>query len=151
MNPGELPIFVYGLLRPGDALWDRLEPAARGPITRVQAPGTLHASPWGSPVLIADNGGLVTGDLVICDPTAAAAVLVTEELAYGYDLRWLPVNGDGIEQLAVVCTWPHPTFGWPVVDSGEWPGGRRFDLGSPPDADPAFAAPVPFAQNGTVR
>lgn len=135
MNPGELPLFVYGLLRPGDVLWDRLEPAVRGPITRVQAPGTLHASPWGSPVLVADGGGLVDGDLVTCHPGLAADVLVTDELAYGYDLRWLPVTGDGVDRTAVVCTWPHPAPGWPVVESGRWPGGRRLDLFPQPEAD----------------
>ena len=105
--PPAVPLFVYGSLRPGMALWE----AISAHVLRSR-PATLRGrlfwdagGEW--PVLVVDDAdGLVRGELLSLQPgDEVNRVIVDEELLYGYDARWLPVTTDAGEHDALVLVW----------------------------------------------
>lgn len=102
-----LPLFVYGSLLPGLALWPVIEPH----VIRTRpgsVAGTLHwhqHGPW--PLLLPSETGRVRGELFVCAPSSGMSdVLVREEIVYGYDLRWVGVDLDDAERVeALALVW----------------------------------------------
>lgn len=138
--PDTVPLFVYGSLRPGMALWHlvRDEVVASTP---GWVRGRLH---WHRsmeyPLLTIGDGDErdarpVRGELLSLRPgDAVNRVIVDEELLYGYEARWLPVTvtvagadgGMDASAEALVLVWNRPTDLGPEIESGDYAaaGGR---------------------------
>ena len=121
-----IPLFVYGSLRPGMALW----PEIRDHVVTAE-PATVHGRlVWHSggewPLLLEGND-LVQGDLLHLQPGAAAnAIIVDEELRYGYDARWLKVTlRDGSEVDALVFVWPRLSEVGALIRGGDYVAAER--------------------------
>jgi gamma-glutamylcyclotransferase (GGCT)/AIG2-like uncharacterized protein YtfP len=118
----EIPLFVYGSLRPGMALWSEIEPhvsAARP----ASVEGALHWHEGGEwPLLVAGGPGRVRGELLsLRHGDEVNRVIVDEELRYGYDARWLPVVlEDGAVVEALVLVWPRRTELGPPIPGGDF-------------------------------
>ena len=121
--PSSVPLFVYGSLRPGMALW----PAIRDHV-RECAPATLRGRLlWHSggewPLLVCDpdDVGVVRGELLLLEPgDAVNRVIVDEELLYGYDARWLPVTTDAGTVDALVLVWSRTDERGPEIAGGDY-------------------------------
>lgn len=99
--PRLIPLFVYGSLRPGMALWPEIRDAVTG--TRpASVAGRLHwhaGMEW--PLLLLPDGDAahprVHGEILLLAPGARAnRVIVDEELLYGYEARWLTASVDDV-------------------------------------------------------
>jgi gamma-glutamylcyclotransferase (GGCT)/AIG2-like uncharacterized protein YtfP len=118
------PVFVYGLLRPGERYWPELAPAVRSR-RPARVRGALHLHAAGAyPMLVDDPGGWVAGDLLDVQSAPAVHALVFMELTAGYDARWADVHapdGEDIIAQAVAFFWP-----WgardrgPRIAGGDW-------------------------------
>lgn len=120
--PPAVPLFVYGSLRPGMALWEAISEHVieSRPATLC---GRLFWDSGGEwPVLVLDDAaGLVHGELLSLRPgDAVNRVIVDEELLYGYDARWLPVVTDAGEQEALVLVWNRPDGLGPEIAHGDF-------------------------------
>jgi gamma-glutamylcyclotransferase (GGCT)/AIG2-like uncharacterized protein YtfP len=121
--PPAVPLFVYGSLRPGMALWE----AIRAHVIRSR-PATLRGrlfwdagGEWPVLVLGDDGAGLVRGELLSLQPgDEVNRVIVDEELLYGYDARWLPVATDEGELDALVLVWNRPDGLGPEIAHGDF-------------------------------
>ena len=67
---GEIRLFIYGTLMPGDVLWPELAPYARS-WERVTARGRLWDTGHGYPGVRFDDDGIVPGVLVALDAERA--------------------------------------------------------------------------------
>ncbi|MCW3492131.1 gamma-glutamylcyclotransferase [Microbacterium sp. SSM24] len=117
-----VPLFVYGSLRPGMALWDAIADHV-AEVRAASVAGRLHWHEGGEwPLLLLGGTERVRGDLLALRPgDAANRVIVDEELRYGYDARWLPVTTDDGEQLeALVLVWPRETELGPQIADGDF-------------------------------
>lgn len=120
--PATVPLFVYGSLRPGMALWGAIE-AHVVESRPASAAGRLHwheGREW--PLLLVGGTARVRGDLLSLRPgDEVNRVIVDEELLYGYDARWLPVvTEDGAEVEALVLVWPRESELGPRIDDGDF-------------------------------
>lgn len=108
--PATVPLFVYGSLRPGMALWGAIEKHVVDARPATVA-GRLHWHEGGEwPLLLTGGAGRVRGDLLRLRPSDEVnRVIVDEELLYGYDARWLTVTIDSGEVEALVLVWPRET------------------------------------------
>ncbi|WP_404434062.1 gamma-glutamylcyclotransferase [Microbacterium lacus] len=121
-----IPLFVYGSLRPGMALW----PEIRDHVITAEpatAQGRLVWHSGGEWPLLLDGNDLVQGDLVHLHPGAAPnAVLVDEELRFGYDARWIPVTlRDGTQVDALVFIWPRDSEVGAPIAGGDYVEAER--------------------------
>jgi gamma-glutamylcyclotransferase (GGCT)/AIG2-like uncharacterized protein YtfP len=105
-----VPLFVYGSLRLGGALWSEIAEHV-DEVRPASVAGRLHWHAGGEWPLLVEGTGRVRGDLLALRPgEAVSRVIVDEELRYGYDARWLPVTlEDGAEVEAIVLVWPRAT------------------------------------------
>lgn len=109
--PATVPLFVYGSLRPGMALWEAIAPHV-DESRPASVAGRLHWHEGGEwPLLLTGGTDRVHGELLSLRPgDEVNRVIVDEELLYGYDARWLPVaTDDGEEHEALVLVWPRET------------------------------------------
>ena len=139
-----VPIFLYGSLRPGHALWRNIEPAVFGKVS-ANLPGyNLHYHRCGAyPVMVADPerlGTVVIGTLAYMDedhPAVQATVMM--ELMAGYNAEWVRVKAffpaldecehDWTEALAFVYRDEDygdlvPGNDWNNNDRRPWPMGK---------------------------
>ncbi|WP_137843211.1 gamma-glutamylcyclotransferase [Microbacterium sp. 2FI] len=118
-----VPLFVYGSLRPGMALWSAIS-AHVVDSTTATVRGRLHwhvGMEWPLLVLADDELGVVHGDLLSLVPgDAVNRVIVDEELRYGYDARWLPVSTDAGEVEALVLVWSRDDECGPEIAGGDY-------------------------------
>jgi gamma-glutamylcyclotransferase (GGCT)/AIG2-like uncharacterized protein YtfP len=123
--PATVPLFVYGSLRPGMALWSAI--AAHVADARpASVAGRLHWHEGGEwPLLLAGGSGRVRGDLLRLRPgDDVNRVIVDEELLYGYDARWMPVRtDDGDDVDALVLVWPRETELGALIPGGDFAAG----------------------------
>jgi gamma-glutamylcyclotransferase (GGCT)/AIG2-like uncharacterized protein YtfP len=101
-----VPLFVYGSLRPGMALW----PDIRDAVIEARPASVAGRLFWHEggewPLLVTDPDATVRGDLLTLRPgDAINRIIVDEELRYGYDARWMPVDVDGTQTDALVLVW----------------------------------------------
>ena len=121
-----IPLFVYGSLRPGMALWpeirDHVESAEHATVR-----GRLVWHSGGEWPLLLEGDELVQGDLLQLSPGAAAnTIMVDEELRYGYDARWLPVTlRDGTRIDALVFVWPRDSELGAPIPGGDYVAAER--------------------------
>lgn len=126
-----VPLFVYGSLRPGMALWSAIEVHVEH-ARPASVAGRLHWHIGGEwPLLVGGGSGRVRGDLLALRPgNDVNRVIVDEELRYGYDARWAPVlTDDGEEVEALVLLWPRESEVGPPIPDGDFAGAR------PPSGD----------------
>ncbi|WP_127476660.1 gamma-glutamylcyclotransferase family protein [Microbacterium sulfonylureivorans] len=121
--PPTLPLFVYGSLRPGMALWSAIsEHVLESRPAALDGRLFWHVGmEW--PLLVVGDGatGVVRGELLSLAPgDAVNRVIVDEELLYGYDARWLPVTSDVGEVEALVLVWPRADELGPAIESGDY-------------------------------
>lgn len=114
-------LFTYGLLRPGEVYWSRLEPAVRR-VRPARVRGALHLHASGEyPMLVVDADGWVHGDLLDVDDLAAVHGLVFMELTAGYDARWVSAEVEDEAVPAIAFSWPWGALHrGPRVPSGDW-------------------------------
>jgi gamma-glutamylcyclotransferase (GGCT)/AIG2-like uncharacterized protein YtfP len=119
--PATVPLFVYGSLRPGMALWSAIEPHVVDQRPASVA-GRLHWHVGGEwPLLRYGGPGRVRGDLLSLRPgDEVNRVIVDEEVLYGYDARWLTVATHAGEVEAVVLVWPRETELGPLIPDGDF-------------------------------
>ena len=122
LPPPAVPLFVYGSLRPGMALWEAISEHVI-----ESRPATLRGrlfwdagGEW--PVLVLDDAaGLVHGELLRLGPgDAVNRVIVDEELLYGYDACWRPVTTDAGEERALVLVWNRTDGLGPEIGHGDF-------------------------------
>ena len=121
--PSAVPLFVYGSLRPGMALWNEISEHVL-----ESRPAALRArlfwdagGEW--PVLVLDDDatGLVHGELLSLRPGEAVnRIIVDEELLYGYDARWMRVVAGGREVEALVLVWNRAEGLGPEIADGDF-------------------------------
>ena len=120
--PATVPLFVYGSLRPGMALWSAIASFVDGS-RPARIAGRLHWHEGGEwPLLLPGGTDQVRGDLLFLRPgDEVNRVIVDEELLYGYDARWMPVATDDGEQIAaLVMVWPRGTELGPAIPGGDF-------------------------------
>lgn len=130
--PDTVPLFVYGSLRPGMALWHLLRDEVLGSSPAwVRGRLRWHRS-MEYPLLTIDDDDegdapLVRGELLSLRPgDAVNRVIVDEELLYGYDARWLTVTaargkaGPDASSEALVLVWNRRTDLGPEIEGGDY-------------------------------
>ncbi len=123
LPPTTVPLFVYGSLRPGMALW----PMLRDHVVRSEPASVRGRLFWHSsmeyPVLTIGTGADASchGELLLLRPgDEVNRVIVDEELLYGYDARWVRVRTrTGLEE-AVVLVWNRDTDLGPEIVGGDY-------------------------------
>ena len=119
-----VPLFVYGSLRPGMALWGEIRDHVVESLPGSVRGRLLWHSGMEWPLLCTaddDSAGKVVGDLLVLTPgDAVNRVIVDEELRYGYDARWLPVSTAEGEVEAIVLVWHRTTDLGPEITSGDY-------------------------------
>lgn len=117
-----LPLFVYGTLLPGQPLAAVVAPyVVEHTVATVN--GRLHWHGCGEfPVLVPSPTAITTGLRVEVQPAPALLqFLAVDEIGFGYDARWCPVNhgnGDPLGPALVFCwPWGDETLG-PVIEGG---------------------------------
>jgi gamma-glutamylcyclotransferase (GGCT)/AIG2-like uncharacterized protein YtfP len=118
------PLFVYGLLRPGQRHWAELAPAVRRRRpARVRGALYLHV-PGAYPRLDLDGDGWVAGDLLDVDDTPTVRALVCMELSAGYEARWTAVYARRSDERygpAITFAWPWgEDHRGPPIPTGDW-------------------------------
>jgi gamma-glutamylcyclotransferase (GGCT)/AIG2-like uncharacterized protein YtfP len=118
-----VPLFVYGSLRPGMALWGAIS-AHVVDSTPATVRGRLlwHVGMEWPLLVLADEGhDVVHGDLLSLVPgDEVNRVIVDEELRYGYDARWLPVRTDAGVVEALVLVWSREAELGPEIAGGDY-------------------------------
>lgn len=139
--PQQLPLFVYGTLRPGEQNFSRyLQPA----VTKIQ-PGTINARLFSFAgddyPFILPGPGLVVGELVDIQPALWLKTLSAVDRLEDYDpqaeasswylRRQVSVRrGDGVAVLAWTYYWNRPETLGTLLPGGDWrqrprPGSER--------------------------
>lgn len=121
--PPAVPLFVYGSLRPGMALWREISDHVID-----SRPATLRGKlfwhvgmEWPLLVVDGETAGTVRGDLLSLAPgDPINRVIVDEELLYGYDARWMPVMTEHGERDALVLVWPRALELGPEIEGGDF-------------------------------
>lgn len=115
-----IPLFVYGSLRPGMALW----PEIRDHVIDSQPATVRGRLVWHEGMewpLLLDGDGIVQGELLQLSPGHTAnRVIVDEEIRYGYDARWMPVITAEGESEALVLLWMRGTGLGPEITGGDY-------------------------------
>lgn len=123
-----VPLFVYGSLRPGMALWHLISDHVIDSIPASVA-GRLWWHDGGAwPLLTLDDGeGRVHGELLRLRPgDAVNRVIIDEEVLYGYEARWLPIDVGGSESdsavpsEALVMVWNRSTERGAEITGGDF-------------------------------
>lgn len=133
------PLFVYGLLRPGEVYWPELEPAVVRRTPACVRGRLFHHASGRYPLLeLPEDGsgggidggdggvdeGWVLGEHLTLEATPAAQRFVVMELTAGYEARWVDVRRhEDTEPLGAAVT-----FVWPWgadqrgarIPSGDW-------------------------------
>lgn len=121
--PPSVPLFVYGSLRPGMALWSAISNQVIDACPATIR-GRLHwhtSMEWPLLVVGDDANGQVRGELLMLTPgDRVSRVIVDEELLYGYDARWMPVTTDEGEVDALVLVWNRSEELGPEIASGDY-------------------------------
>lgn len=118
------PLFVYGLLLPGEPMWSDLEPhVAESESATIR--GELYWNAGGAyPLLVAgadvaDPEARVRGRRMLVRPsTEVSDLLVRGEVLVGYDARWLVTEPDAQPALAFCWPWGATNRG-ARIDSGD--------------------------------
>lgn len=122
--PEAVSLFVYGTLMSTSSEHERVRSLLVGAPIPGSVPGSLFSSPFGSwPLLVPGGPGSVHGEVL---PVARVPelwlMLGDYEVAWGYELRWLPfraTGGSGIAS-ALACGWPWRDQVGEAVPSGRW-------------------------------
>ena len=123
--PATVPLFVYGSLRPGMALWPVISAHVTG-ARPASIAGRLHWHEGGEwPLLLVGRDAehtRVRGELLSLTPgDAVNRVIVDEELLYGYDAVWMPVElDDGPVREALVLVWNRSSGIGEPIDGGDY-------------------------------
>lgn len=124
-----IPLFVYGSLRPGMALWPEIRDAVVSASPATVA-GRLHWHEGGEwpLLLLAEHGdpSRVLGEVLHLAPgDTVNRVIVDEELRYGYEARWLPASGDDGVREALALVWNRTDAVGPAIPDGDYVAATR--------------------------
>lgn len=118
MAPGDVHLFIYGTLMPGDTRWRHLSPYALGwePAT---APGSLWDTGYGYPAAKFDEAaGEIPGLVVTLRPEVAEVAIQVLDQVEGSLYRRVEVSTS--RGKAVSYEWLGPTDGLRPLPAG-WP------------------------------
>lgn len=122
--PRLVPLFVYGTLMRGRSDHQRVSHLLAAEPRSGSVSGTLHTSPHGHwPLLVPHPTGIVGGELLPIRRTSELwQTLGDYEVAWGYELRWLPFTPDDNREPAGVltCVWPWLDQVGAPIPTGYW-------------------------------
>lgn len=130
-----MPLFVYGSLRPGMPLWHVIRDHVVDR-TAATVAGRLHWHEGHEWPLLTEGDRVVHGDLLQLTPgDAVRRVIVDEELAYGYDARWISVTTAAGTEQAIALVWAHASEVGPEITGGDYTAEADTAVTSPSNPD----------------
>lgn len=117
-------LFVYGTLMSSSSEHCRVAAFMLGDPVSGSVPGSLHVSRHGNwPLLVPAVSGRVHGEVLpVSRVPELWSLLGDYEVAWGYELRWLPflATDSAFSVPALTCVWPWLDHVGPRVATGVW-------------------------------